>query len=369
MNALFSLLDAEVAGGQTVALEVARALVAEGGGVGLLVPADGPMVERFTAVGARTHVHALSSLKAPWAVPAVAGVLRGYDLLYSHTSVPGEILGDVAARTAGRPHVIHEHAPRGPHFSPRRSTGAVQRFLYRRTRARFIAVAPHVRDALVDAGVQAGRIDVVTNGSPDPSSLPAVEGDHGMVMVGMIGRLDRQKGIEDFSDAVAQLEPRVATYRVAARGPHVHERAIEERLRGASIALVESNDGVGFLSTLDVVALPSHYEGSPLALFEAMALGRAIVASDIPGIREVIEDGRNGLLVAPGDPTALAAAIQRLMDDEPLRMRLGAAAQEDAVDRFPMKTTVARCLDILREAIRRAGSARETDDPAHGDLR
>jgi glycosyltransferase involved in cell wall biosynthesis len=67
-----------------------------------------------------------------------------------------------------------------------------------------------------------------------------------------------------------------------------------------------------------------------LKLFEYMAAGRAIVASDLPAIREVLTDGVNGLLVAPGDADALAAAIRRLAADAPLRLRLGAAAGKDA---------------------------------------
>jgi glycosyltransferase involved in cell wall biosynthesis len=366
LNVLFSLLDADVAGGQVVALHVAAGLASDGGGVGLLVPAPGPMVERFAALGARTHVHPLSSLRQPWTVPGVARVLRGYDLLYSHTSVPGEILGDMASRMARRPHVIHEHAPQGPHFSPRPAIRAAQRSLYRRMGGSFIAVAPHVRDALERCGVRPSRIVVVPNGAPDPSTVPPRNPPTGPPTIGMIGRLDPQKGIEDFVDATARLDRAGLRLRVSVRegSQGSYGREVRERLVRSGVQIVERSDGLSFMTDLDIAVVPSRYEGSPLVLLEAMAMGLPIVASDIPGIREFIDHGRTGLLVPPGDPASMAAAIQGLLDDEPLRRRLGAAARQAAMDRFPMERTVARCLDVLYRA-----NARTARTAGEGDLR
>jgi glycosyltransferase involved in cell wall biosynthesis len=74
--------------------------------------------------------------------------------------------------------------------------------------------------------------------------------------------------------------------------------------------------------------LSSATEGLPLALLEALTLGRAVVATRVGGVPDVVDDGRTGLLVDPGDPVALAKAIERLLDDEALRRQLGNAGRE-----------------------------------------
>jgi glycosyltransferase involved in cell wall biosynthesis len=318
------------------------------------------MTERFGQLGSAQHVYDLTTLRRPWMARRVWALLTAqYDVLYSHTSVPGEILGELAARMARRPHVIHEHAPRGPHFSPHAAIRAGQRALYLRVGAQFIAVAPHVRKALLRSGIRDSRIVVIPNGAPEPSKLPPPKTASARLSVGMIGRLDPQKGIDDFIDATATLDRTALDIRVAARrGPHAaFEDSVRYRLTRAGVELVESLDGASFLAGLDIGVIPSLYEGSPLALFEAMALGRPIVASDIPGMREVIEDGRNGLLVPPRDPSALRAAILRLVTDSELRRRLGAAARDDAEHRFPMRRTIDRCLAILRQVVDEAAAA------------
>jgi glycosyltransferase involved in cell wall biosynthesis len=102
--------------------------------------------------------------------------------------------------------------------------------------------------------------------------------------------------------------------------------------------MVAPADVAGKLVSADILALPnpasaiSNHATSPLKLFEYMAAGRAIVASDLPSIREVLNHDTNALLVAPGDPAALAAAIRRLATDAALRGRLGAAARSAVLD-------------------------------------
>jgi glycosyltransferase involved in cell wall biosynthesis len=82
------------------------------------------------------------------------------------------------------------------------------------------------------------------------------------------------------------------------------------------------------LAACSVFVLPSHAEGVPVSLLEAMAAGAPVVAAAVGGIPDVVQHGANGLLVTPGDPASLADAIARLLDDRALAMRLGAAARE-----------------------------------------
>ena len=90
------------------------------------------------------------------------------------------------------------------------------------------------------------------------------------------------------------------------------------------------------LRRASVVVVPSFMESCPYSLIEAMALGKPIVASNVPGVTDMVSDGESALLVPPGDPHALAGALQRILSDESLARRLGAAAGQQARDRFSL---------------------------------
>ncbi len=111
------------------------------------------------------------------------------------------------------------------------------------------------------------------------------------------------------------------------------------------------DDMPALLATVDVVALPSYREGLPKSLIEAAACGLPLVATDVPGCREVITDGKDGLLVPVRDAVALAAAIARLLDDRELAARLGAAAREKALAEFDERIVIERTLAVYQELL------------------
>jgi glycosyltransferase involved in cell wall biosynthesis len=103
------------------------------------------------------------------------------------------------------------------------------------------------------------------------------------------------------------------------------------------------------LARAQVFCLPSHAEGLPMAMLEAMAAGKAVVASTVGGIPEAIADGDNGLLVAPGDVAALTAALGALLRDGALRERLGGRARATVQQRFCTDVALARLSALYRE--------------------
>jgi glycosyltransferase involved in cell wall biosynthesis len=116
--------------------------------------------------------------------------------------------------------------------------------------------------------------------------------------------------------------------------------------------LAQVDDMPALLADVDVVAHPSFYgEGVPRILIEAAACALALVTTDVPGCREVVTDGVNGLRVPARDATALAAAIRRLADDPPLRARLGAAARETALQEFDERIVIDQTLAVYRELL------------------
>ena len=111
------------------------------------------------------------------------------------------------------------------------------------------------------------------------------------------------------------------------------------------------SDMPGLFQSVDAVILPSYREGLPKGLIEAGACGLPLVTTDVPGCREVVEDGVSGLLVPMKDAAALAVAIARLQDDSDLCAQLGQAARAKALSEFDEKIVIARTLEVYRELL------------------
>src|SRR5439155_26512823 len=105
----------------------------------------------------------------------------------------------------------------------------------------------------------------------------------------------------------------------------------------------------------DIVALPSYREGLPKTLLEASACALPIVTTDVPGCRDVVEHGFNGLLVPPLDPVALADALRKLIENEALRLELGRHGRERVMERFTVDGVVRQTLAVYDELLYGAG--------------
>jgi glycosyltransferase involved in cell wall biosynthesis len=348
MRIVFHLLDAGVGGAQRVAGEIAVELAGRGHELAVVVPADGPALEPFRGLGARVHLLDAGSLRRPAAVPRLARILDGQDLLYSHTSAPGQIVGGFAARRGGTRHLVHHHTY--PYFSTRPGARFVQTRLYPRALrdARFIAVAEHVAEGLrTIGGIRPEQIVVIPNGV---AALDAPERANEPARIGLLARIDPGKGVLTFVAAAAAARP-PATFVVGGQASPFSayvERVRAEAGRAGVELVVPVDDGVGFLAGLDVVAIPSEYEGSPRVLLEAMSLGKAIVASDIPGMGEVLGDA--GVLVPPGDVEALARALSELGADPARRRELGARAREVARRDHDLRAWLAQVAAVVEAA-------------------
>jgi len=170
----------------------------------------------------------------------------------------------------------------------------------------------------------------------------------------MAARLSRQKDHPTLLHAITILRERGLTPPVLLAGAgKPRHRAALERL-SAELGL---HDQVQFLGLhrnvpgFRICVLSTHYEGMPLALVEGMAAGCAVVASDVPGVGGIITDGHNGLMVPGSDPNALADALERLLRDDALAIRLGAEARKTAISKYGRETMNARyeqlCLQLI----------------------
>jgi glycosyltransferase involved in cell wall biosynthesis len=118
-------------------------------------------------------------------------------------------------------------------------------------------------------------------------------------------------------------------------------------------------DMSALFESVHVVCLPTHYgEGVPKVLIEAAAAGRAIVATDVPGCREIVKHEETGLLVPPRDVDALARALRRMIEDRPLRQVLGRGARDLAASSFTSEQVIGATLDVYRQLLGQRSSLR-----------
>ncbi len=262
------------------------------------------------------------------------------DLVHLHSS-RAAWLGGLAAAVAGRPALAAWRLDRPIQPGPR--TG----MLLGRLLDRNVAVSPAVAARLREGGAPADRTRVIWD-AVDPSRIRAardrdavraalgVASDDPVVLC--IARLVKAKGVDVLIEAVARLAGLHPSLVLCIAGSGPERAALDGRSRRLGVGdrvrfLGERSDVGDLLAACDLFTHPSRSEGLGVAVLEAMCAGRAVVASAVGGLRDLIEDGRCGVLVPPGDSEALAAAIGELLADPARRERLASAACERVGER------------------------------------
>ncbi len=302
-----------------------------------------------------TRVRGKVNLSSVWRVAAAARRIKA-DVIHTHLSTGGW-WGSFAGRLLGIPVLAHVHA-----------LNTKTCFVY----ANMIAACSEgVKDHLVRQGVPADRVRVIYNGI-DPNALsnlrplPQVREELGLTdgqpVIGVAAHLTPKKGQRHVIEATALLRdrrPDLLCYLIGEGG----QRAELEQL-AADLGVADRvrflgyrHDAFDLMQALDVVILPSvAKEGLGVCLIEAGALGKPVIGSDAPGINEVIEGQRTGLLVAPGDTQALAGAIEALVSDPDLRRRMGRAGQARVGQQFTLDRMVETTEQLYYELLDRKGS-------------
>ena len=175
----------------------------------------------------------------------------------------------------------------------------------------------------------------------------------------MVGRMLWDKGVGELVEAARRLKLTLPTLRILLVGPPDPENPASipeaELRRWAEEGVVEwlgqREDVAAIWRDAHIGVLPSYREGLPKSLLEAAASGRPLIATDVPGCREIVVDGETGLLVPARDAGALAAALERLATDRVLRERMGAAARERVVARFAEERIAADTLALYRSLV------------------
>ncbi|MCW3043390.1 MAG: glycosyltransferase [Actinobacteria bacterium] len=310
-----------------------------------------PPAERYTLVESlRRETDFLADARAIHTLTRLMRASRP-DVVHTHTTTAGG-LGRIAARRAKVPvtvHTFHGHVLSGYLSGPQtRALTAAERALAKRTDA-LVSVSTRVRDELLALGI--GRpeqwrvvplgleLGELLGGPAERSASRAALGlPPEAPLVGIVGRLAAIKDHGTFLAMAARL--------AAARTDVSFVVAGDGSLRGSLEAEAKSLLGnrIRFLGwatdlpvlygALDVVVLTSRNEGTPVALIEAGAAGRPVVATDVGGVAEVVRDGASGFVVPPGDAAALAARVGTLLDDPEAARAMGLAGREWVRARF-----------------------------------
>ena len=302
--------------------------------------------------------------------------------LVQHYTVKPNVYGAITARLAGVPVVFGGVVGLGSGFAPGGLKRAMLRSVVRSFYRVGIALSDRVtfqiehdaqllcgnstrgrRKAIVIPGGSSVDLDTFSLESVPQAARAKITKELGILptdlIVTMASRLLYNKGVPEFVEAAKAIRAThqdarliLAGERDAGSRDSVTERDLEAWAHDGSILYVGHRaDMPQLLAISDIVVLPTYYpEGIPRVLIEAAAMGRPIVATAIPGVVEIVEDGANGLLVPPMDSTALAEAIGRLLDDPALRSRYGAVGRRKAEEQFDDNLVAGRYLDEYRKA-------------------
>ena len=353
-------------GGETQVLGLTKALADGGHRSELICDPAGRLWERATAEGIRCHpLHIRNAIDLTAGVKLRAILKREhYDIVHFHTSRAHSMA--VFARGFGSTLVVTRRMDYRPNrvFAP---------LLFNRAVDGVIAISGGVADSLAAAGVDLKRVTVVHSGvdcdhfrPPTIQQRADARGARGIsddeIVISAVGALEQRKGHRYLIEAVGGL---AATGKfkcfIAGQG------AIGKILQG-EIAVLRRLDRIKLLGrvddlrellwTSDIFVMPSLKEGLGVAALEAMASGLPVIASEVGGLREVVEDDRTGIIVKPANATAIASAILRLAESAALRTQMGAAARARVVENYSMEKMAARTLALYRECVRKTRGER-----------
>lgn len=205
--------------------------------------------------------------------------------------------------------------------------------LLRRAEA-VICVSPTLAEAAAKLGANALFI-------PNGASIPVEVGEEAEPPeILYAGRMVEEKGIRELAEAAEGLN-----LVVAGDGPL-------RQLLPQAIGLVPHDEVERLLARAAIVAIPSYREGLSVLCVEAMAHGRPVVASDVPGLAELVVDGETGILVPPRDAPALRSGLLKLLHDKELRQKLGTEGRNRVHDRFSWENVARQTVDVYQGAVR-----------------
>ena len=355
---------------------------------------DGPAVRRLRSAGVTVHV--VDEIEDSAALAAVVELFRDRppEIVHNHM-YRAEVVGTRAALAIAEQGLPRPYVVSTIHSS--RVRNVQDRALVRRltpSMDKLIAVSRAIVAKLVAEGRTAAPVELIYNGvdlqryeyTDACCTLPEEYGfPEGTPLVGVVARLEAEKGHRTLLEAWPLVLERVPMARLLIIGEGSQRATLEAQAEqmdllgercsadrcvgtrharpGAKVLFTGLRDDVpAVTAALDVAVLPSYREAQGLALLEAMALRRPVVATNVGGVPEMVEDGRTGLLVPPHDAVALGNAIARVLTDHPLADTLARAGHDFVHANFSLDEMVRAISTIYEDGASvveaRAGAAR-----------
>lgn len=358
--------NSALGGAERHLLDLVQGLASSGVDIEVICPRPGPLTEQLAALG-DTPMQYIEMVR-PWphdeyvldrrAVEDLASLLRKKrpDVVHSHL-YPAHLHASLAAQKVGIQSIVHT-----AHTIIVRPGDVLLSYV---TAARTIAVSHAAARLLERAGVPTERIEVIYNGvGPEhfENDLNALQHLHTTLnlgtgpIIGTVSRLSPEKGIDVLLRAVQHLVQIVSplTVLITGDGPQaaeLHELAGELGLH-ETVRFLGARTDISVLNRLlDVFVLPSREEACPVALLEAMAAGRAVVATDVGGTPEVVTAPIDGWLVPSEDPMALAQSLLLLLENPTLRGDMGRSAQRKVALQFTLDHMVRETLSFYQRLL------------------
>lgn len=284
------------------------------------------------------------------------------DIVNTHSSRDSWLASAAAMLIRPRPVII-----RTRHISTPVSTGLASSIIYRHAPDRIITTSEAIRERLINVNrVEPGKAVSVPTGIDmdafDPEIRhPDLRAELGLPasspLIGMVSVLRSWKGHDCLIDAAALVKKTYpeACFIIAGDGPrgeHISKKIASSGLEKTVLMLGHRDDVPMLLSSLDVFVQPSYAnEGVPQSIMQAMAMKVPVVASDLPSFREIVEEGRTGLLFKANDARGLAGCISLLFEDRSLAQRLAENARRSALERFSIERMLDRTEEIYEELL------------------
>lgn len=300
----------------------------------------------------------------------VARVIRSERVSAVHCFLPNAyFVGVMAALISNCHYRLMSRVSLNFYMEKHRVLGWLERNFLHRFVTRAIGNSKVILDELRDEGVSPGKLVLLYNGidfsryADARKRRDAVRRGYGLpssrILITLVGNLHGYKGHQDFLEALLQVRDKIPDgweVWIAGRDESGNlERYVswcEENDLGKKVIFLGARSDIpDILSASDIHVHPSHHEGLPNSILEAMAAGLPVIATAVGGIPELITDEENGLLVAPHAPTALAGALIRLLGDAAARERMGHLAASRVAAHFSIEASVRGYEKLYREVL------------------
>ncbi|MFC1570491.1 glycosyltransferase family 4 protein [Candidatus Omnitrophota bacterium] len=365
-NTLYLANSGEIFGGGQVSLiELIKELDQEKFHPIAVCPSEGSLVNELKKMGVDTRIIKMETLRRlnifSWVrtVRRLTRLIKSekIDLIHSNGS-RATIYGGIAAKLTKVPLVWHVRIAD--------SDGLLDNLLARLV-AKIVVISKAVGRRFDWLKNKEEKVGVIYNGIDLDRFNPAINGDKiraelhlssGGLLVGTVGRMDWYKAQQYFLQAAKEVTETITDAHFIVVGDGEHRKRLEDLTRQLDLDrnvtfLGNREDVPQILASLDLFVLSSVSEGFGRSAAEAMACGKAVVATKVGGLQEVVDDGISGFLVPPKDPAALSKAIIALLKDKEKSQRMGMAGRKRAEELFDIKKNVKETEELYERIIPR----------------